>query len=264
MFKFVACFHPLVWTGLVLAWLMAFGNAWAAEDKIHVIPLQHKSAAEIVQAIQPLLDEQDAISHQGQQLLIRSSPASLAEIQTLIEQLDQAPALLLIELQQPISGSRQYQQLRQATETPRLSKSYRSGDRDTAINAQQLQLLDGHSAAITAGRLVPMAGLSTDAQGRTRPVIEHKPISSGFQITPRLIGEQVHIDVAPFAASASAEAGTIHQQGLVTSVRVPLKQWVEIAGRPEPPHEEQATRRSTHDRHSEERSIFIRIQRISD
>ena len=220
----------------------------------------------MVQAIRPLLGEQDAISHQDRNLLIRTTAATLAEVQALVAQLDQPPARLLIEVQQPITGSRQHQQLLHASERQpqRTPKTYRTADHDAAITSQRLQILEGHSAAIHAGRLVPMASLTTDAQGRTRPVIEHKPISSGFQISPHLIGDEVRIDVATFAAALTAEGGSIQQQALISSVRVPLMQWVEIAGHAEQANDTQTIRRNSHDRGGEERSIFIRIQRISD
>ncbi|MCA1805702.1 MAG: hypothetical protein LC646_10295 [Xanthomonadaceae bacterium] len=79
---------------LILLLLPALGLA--DDTRIQVIDLQGRSAQEMIPLIQPLLDEGDAITGTGYQLILRTRPENLARIEAVVKRLDQAPKRLRI------------------------------------------------------------------------------------------------------------------------------------------------------------------------
>jgi len=168
---------------------------------------------------------------------------------------------LMIELQQVVTGSQQHRQLLDKNGSV---KHYGTNDRDSVPGYQRLRVDAGQSAAVVSGQLVPMASLQTDADGRARPVIEHKEISSGFQVTPYVSGDNVRLDITPFAASLSDSGGKIEKQQLHTTVTVPFGQWVELGGSYLPPPPENTRRYSTQRSDPGERSVFVRVIKLGE
>lgn len=245
----------------ILLCLFSFSLAAAANTQLAVISLQHKMGNELIETIQPFLMPEEVITAKGKKLIIRSSPHTLKQIQQLVKQLDQPAPRLLIEVQQPVTGSKQYEQLKlslHSNDNAQLRR-YRSHDRDSAINSQQLQLLDGQSAFISTGQLVPMASKQVGGNGRARTVIEHKKINSGFQVIAHLEGDKVNLKIAPFTSSLTSQGGHIEQQQLFTNIRVPLGQWVKIAGQANQKPTSSINHYLSHSRTNTERSIFLRV-----
>lgn len=72
----------------------------AQEDRIEVINLQHRSAEDIIPLLQPVAGSQGAITGRNQQLIIRATPARIAQIRELLGPLDTAPRNLLVSVRQ--------------------------------------------------------------------------------------------------------------------------------------------------------------------
>jgi len=67
-------------------------------DSIELITLQHRMAEDLMPLIQPVLQPGDAISGSGSQLILRASPATQAQVQRLLQELDRTPRNLVISV----------------------------------------------------------------------------------------------------------------------------------------------------------------------
>ncbi len=59
--------------------------------------------------------------------------------------------------------------------------------------------------------------------------VQHNTIeaTTGFEVTPRLVGQQVELDVAPWSDRFNNQ-GQIETQGANTTIRVNLGEWVDL------------------------------------
>ena len=242
--------------------------AHAAEQQLEVISLQHRMAAELLPTLEPFVDKQGVISARDNQLIIRTSSRNLEELKGLIKQLDKAARRLLIEVKQPLSSDRHGQQgdisgtvtLPEKSADVRL-RVYGTGSRDTASAEQQIQVLEGHTALIKTGQLMPLAKQRIHGDGRVETVIEHQDVSSGFRVTPRLSGDTVLLEIMPFSASpASSGGGIINRQQVFTTVSTRLGEWVEIGGISSSSQQTgSGIVYKTHERNEQQRQILIRV-----
>ena len=79
--------------GLLL--LLTVG-ARAEQTTLEMLALQHRPAAELIPIIHPLVGNQGAVTGTGYQLIVRATPANLAQIRKALRVLDTAPRNLLI------------------------------------------------------------------------------------------------------------------------------------------------------------------------
>lgn len=254
--------HPLrpLWAVI----LLCHAPLMPAQEMIEVISLQHRLAAELEPTLEPFLDAGGVVTAQGNQLIIRSNLENMAELKALIEQLDRPRQRLLIEVRQPLVGSRAAQesnldgQARDNGGGVQIER-HRTASRDDAPQAQRIEVLSGHRALIQTGQQVPMAKRQL-RDGRAETVIEHQDVSSGFSVVPHLSGDnRVLLEIAPYSADLdSAGGGRINRQQVYTTVSGRLGEWLEIAGSPE---REDSERHSTHNRNEQQRRVLIRVTR---
>jgi len=166
--------------------------AWA-QGALEVITLQHRTADQVIPVLQPLLDAGGALSGQYNQLIVRTSPANLAQIRQVLASIDRPQR--------------------------RLSISVRFDSvRDTARSAQdeqvdqRLQVLEGGQAYISAGE--------------TRPYAQ---ANSGFSVVPRVSGDTVSLEIAA-QQEAFARGGAIRGQQASSTVSGRLGEWLELGG----------------------------------
>ncbi|ALP53487.1 hypothetical protein Tel_10210 [Candidatus Tenderia electrophaga] len=267
--------RPLPGPGHWLALLLLLGLAQhaMAEETVKIIALEHRLAAELVPTLEPFVDEQGVLTAKDNKLIIRSSLRNIGEIRELAEQLDQPLQRLLIEVRQPLAGSRAAErttvsgQSESPEQTARIViERHRSAGRDQAASGQRLQVLDGRSAVIKSGQLVPMAKRQL-RDGQAETVIEHQDVSSGFRVTPHLTGDdRVMLQIAPFSATLdSGGGGVINRQQAVTTVSGKLGEWLEIGGISDSQQEqeqEQTRVYATHRRDEQQRRILIKVTRL--
>jgi type II secretory pathway component GspD/PulD (secretin) len=217
-----------------------------------------------------MLDEGAAISGTGTVLIVRSSEENLAEIGKLIEQLDHAPAQLLIQVEQ--GGTRQGQRsgigVGGDSETHQAeARIYSTRREETDRIGQQLRVMEGQWATIRTGQAVPqVVQRRRPARGQVEQRIEYREVTSGFEVRPRLNGERVTLDIRPFRANlAPSGGGVIEQQEIITTVSGRLGEWLEIGGgtaRRE--QDNRGTVYATAERDQQSRSVRLKVERITD
>jgi hypothetical protein len=217
--------------------------AWG-QGNLEVIPLRHATVEQVLPVLQPLLAPGGVLTGQRNQLIVRTSPANLAEIRRALEAIDVPARRLVISVRHEdsadaslgsaavggavssrgavISGS--------AVDTRSLS--------DSRVD-QRVQVLEGGHAAIGEGGTRPL---------QTRDGVVFQDIRTGFDVVPRLSGDEVTLEVSPQRQRPGAAPGQVEGISSTTTIRARLGQWVELGG----------TARSAR---SEERGISARTRR---
>jgi len=215
----------------ILAFLFAFAVAAAGERSVEVLRLQYRSAEELVPILRPLVEPGGAVTGQGSTLVLRAGAANLAELRSVIAQLDRAPRRLLVTVRQE-SGN--------ASSGSALSASGTVGSggvrgevvladtrnaRDDALE-QRLQVIEGRPAFIAVGELRPVRerrAIGPIAIEETRYVAAR----SGFEVVARVSGSEVTVEVLPRREEFRGRA--IETASAVSAVRGRLGEWIELA-----------------------------------
>lgn len=203
--------------------------------EMNIITLQHRSAESLIPMLQPVLDEGIGISGRGASLIINCKPWQLEELRPLIEQLDTPLQSLMISVTQGGNGSLAtlHGDVTGSIERPKVRLYGTKKDERNSIS-QQLRVIEGEWATISAGESVPITRQSISRTNRGVSVqqsTQYKDLQSGFEVMPRLNGDRVTLQVRPFRAKRSHGAtGSIEQQSINTTITGRVGEWITIGG----------------------------------
>ncbi len=227
-----------------------------ADPVVEVIPVYNRPASEIQPLLMPLLEITDQVVANGDTLIVKSTPERMQTLTNLIRKLDYPLNNLLISVIQ--SRNATAEQLNAETgyefnaqfQDPynpesnanvngnsfqgriyhQNSQQYNTKDNR---NIQTIRVLDSATAHIKVGNTYPIANYQIYPGGYGYPGVtqstEFVEASTGFDVTPRLAGNQVVLDVAPWSDRFNGQ-GQIQSQAAQTSIRANLGEWVEIGG----------------------------------
>jgi hypothetical protein len=225
----------------LLLFALAGAQAYAG-DRIEVVPLKNRSAEELMPLIAPMLNQDEALSGTGYQLIVRAAPPRLEEIRALVAQLDQAVKQLRISVRRAAREEieREQAQAHIAVIGSGGGKVEARGgaiirstrDKSGERNHYQVTALEGTPAFIHTGEAFPtptqsgyiVNGLPVITQG-----IEYQQLSSGFYALARTNGSEVAVDISPQREVLDGR-GRIQTSSLVTTVRGQLGEWLELGG----------------------------------
>jgi hypothetical protein len=206
--------------------LMATGSwvqSFAAE--LEIINLKHRTADEVIPALQPLLATGGALSGDNFTLFVRTTPANLAQLRQALEQIDRRPAQYLISVRNSTRREIEREELAAAAaidnkEARATVRATDANSRQQGTNVSSVVVLEGNEAfiAVAAGR----SGIS-DGAARNQ--------SSGLTVTPRRVGDQqVMLQIQQESRGRNATTGRSETQSLSTQVTGRLGQWLELGG----------------------------------
>ena len=225
--------------------------AWhaSAATEFKIITLQHRFAEEILPVIRPLVGNDGTATAMQNNLIIRTSPANMAEIEQIVSTLDTARQNLKITINRnkslSASGSSAEISSRKrignvAIETGSNRRIIRDGvalnienqqSKKNLSNTQFIQVIDGEKAFISVGQSIPytqewinLAQRYVSAQRTT----EFVTIDTGFAVRPKTIGNQVELEVTP-RFSQMNQNGMIDFETLTTTIRANRGEWVDLA-----------------------------------
>lgn len=223
----------------------------ALADEIEVIPLQHRTAEQLIPTVRPLVAPGGAVTGMQSSLIVRSTRPNIEEIKRVVAALDRAPRRLLISVRQDsddvserrsisaggtVSGSQGRVSVGQGAPpgsgvNARILDSSRTAD-DRIV--QQVQALEGSPAYISAGTSRPLPTRSTTIGPGGVVVSEgvvYQDVSSGFTVVPRLAGDRVTLDINPRRESPNRlPRGSVSTQQIVTTATGRLGEWIELGG----------------------------------
>jgi len=272
--------------------------AHAQSTVLEVIPLHYRMAEEIIPIIQPLLAREGSVSGFQGQLIVRTTPANLAEIKRILANLDTAPRQLVITVRQEtgversrssaeasgsVGGDHGRVTIPGSGGTRGGNVVLRDGDDQLRVNVlegtssetdrseQTVRVMEGREAFVRIGQSAPVRERQvqrTVVGGRVvEQVVEgaqYRDVASGFYVLPRVSGDRVTLDVSSQRESLSRRsAGNVKVQSLVTTVSGRLGEWMEIGGVGQDTSGQQAAllgRTSTTSR--DNRRVLIKVEEV--
>jgi hypothetical protein len=221
-----------------LGWALALGCAALqaqAQYALEIIPLRHRTAEQVIPALQPLLEPGATLGGQSGQLFVRASPANLAELRRALDAID-VPARRLQILVRFEGGADAAS--REVSGSGFLSNQgshieLRAGDARTGETEridQRVQVIDGGQAWIATGqsRPVPQRQLiQTPAGVVSQETFVVQQAQSGFAVIPRVTGQTVVMEIAP-QREALGPSGTMQSQRVAATASGRLGEWFEL------------------------------------
>jgi hypothetical protein len=220
--------HRFSWLRwLVAGTLAALAAVASGQHALEIIPLRHRTVEQVLPVLQPFVEPGGTLSGNRGQLFVRASPANVAEIKRALDAIDRPARRLQISVRFDDAEDRERRELSGSATVGsaggRVSAAAEDSRRISAERVdQRVQVLEGGRAFIFAGqsRPLPVPGGTTEIQD----------IESGFEVTPRLSGERVVLEVAAQRERAGARPGQVQGQRVATTVTSRLGEWVEVGG----------------------------------
>ncbi len=244
---------------------VALSNTALAQTTVEIIALKYRNGDQVIPVLQPLLGRESSISNFQNQLVIRATPAELAQIKRVLASIDTAPRRLLITVRQDTDIERDRREVEVSgsigNDNARItipgsgSRSggnvvLRDGDdrlRARVVDSQQMsrdrttqtiQVLEGHSAYIRTGvsrpvpsRQVVRTVVNGQIVDRVVEGTEYREANTGFHVLPRVQGDRVTLDINPQRESFDDQRrGAVNVQRVVTTVSGRLGEWIDLGG----------------------------------
>lgn len=187
-----------------------------AQQSLEIIALRHRTVEQVLPVLRPLLEPGGTLTGERGQLIVRASPANLAELRQALAAIDEPLRRLQISVRFDDSGESQRSEIqaggRVSNRGSRVDIRAREDQSRLAERIdQRVQVLEGGRAFIMAGQAIPVPGGVWET-------------ATGFTAVPRLSGDTVHVDIAPQKESFD------RQQRAATTVSARLGEWFELAG----------------------------------
>ena len=183
---------------LLLSFFLA--STALAQGTMEVISLRHRTADQVIPVLRPLLEPGGALTGQYSQLIVRTSPANLAQIRSALEAIDTPLRRLVISVRfDELSGS------------SRVGTGIRTQNSEEHVD-QRIQTLEGGQAYISSGESRFYAGAET-----------------GFAVVPRVSGTLVNLEILA-QQERFARGGAIQGQRASSTVSGKLGEWLELGG----------------------------------
>jgi hypothetical protein len=219
--------------------LAAACAAWQsfAQYPLEFIPLRHSTVEQVLPALQPLLEPGATLTGQRGQLILRASPANVADIRLALETLDRPARRLQISVrfEDAMVASTQSVQTnaRIGSDGSRIEVRARDayGRNDERVD-QRVQVVEGGRAFIATGQSRPIAQrqrIQTPGGVISQDTFVMQEASSGFEVVPRLAGDRVFLDLAS-QRERLAGSGAVQGQHLSSSTAARLGEWFELGG----------------------------------
>ena len=245
--------------------------ALAQNTTLEVITLKYRTAEQMMPVLKPLLDKSGTLSGMQNQLIVRTTPANLAELKLVLAKLDAVPRRLVITVRHDAMLDRDRDRAR--IEVSGRIDNTRSLDADR--NTQSVQVLEGNSAFIRTGQSVPVPqrhAVRTIVNGqvvdRINTAIEYRDVLTGFHVLPRLAGDRVTLEINPqrdtFASpEQNLPRGSVNVQQAATTVSGRLGEWIELGGVVQGVSNQQSViLGSTRETSSDNRRILLKVEEI--
>ena len=181
----------------------------AAQYALEIIPLRHRTVEQVLPTLRPLVEPGGTLTGQGNQLIVRASPANLADIRRALDAIDRPLRRLQISVRfddaleassQGIEASGRIGNRGSRVEVQAQQSSSRADERVD----QRVQVLEGGRAS-----LFSVQSMQQD-------------LATGFEVVPRLSGNNVFLEIAPQRETVES------YQRAATSVAGRLGEWFEL------------------------------------
>lgn len=228
-----------------------FAGPALGQHALEIIALRHRTADQVLPALRPLMEPGGALTGQGTQLIVRASPANLAELRRALDAIDRPARRLQILVR--------YDEI-----VDRASRNVDVGGRITDRSAR-IDVEAGERQGSGAERVdqrirVLEGGRAFIASGRSMPVFDGslmRETATGFEAVPRLFGDRVEVEIVQRRETPERHSG------LSSAVSARLGEWFEVGG-----SNEEASRRERGilgeraSRSGESRRVWLKVEEL--
>jgi type II secretory pathway component HofQ len=284
--------HALPFAVLLFA---GYAAAAAAQMQVEVITLRNRPLDQVIPIIQPLVGAGGAVTGMNNQLIVKSTPANLAEIKRVLQSLDTPMRRLLITVRQDVAAVQSRDRsgveggfandnvvIRNTSPGGGPGVSVGVGDDSgntirwrgvstrsnmTDDNDFRVQTVEGEPAFIQTGQSVPIANQNayvTPGGVVVQDTVQYHDVTSGFYVIPRLSGDHVTLQIAPnLNRVRPGQAATFDVQQIETTVYGRLGEWISVGGLSQDTGRDgQSILSATRRRSQETRTVLIKVDEI--
>ncbi len=234
---------------------------------VHTIQLNYRQADEVMSQIRPFLHPEGVMTGEGYKILLKTSAQNFRDLQQFVAEIDvsQRQLLVSVTVDSELAGAQTGQP---STDQPPLAnmtvKNYSTGRRDKTALTQQVRVQEGKWATISTGESIPVGKQTRNSDGTVTESIEYKAVHSGFQVLPRISGEQVNLFIRPQLDSQHPQGGgRIQNRSAETTVAGKLNQWILIGGAAEAEINQPGSRvYTTAKRADSHNQLFVKVELI--
>ena len=205
-------FPPFVLLLVLLSAPSAF-----AQGTLEVISLRHRTAEQVIPVLRPLLETGGALSGQYNQLIVRTSPANLAQIRSVLDAIDQPARRLVIS----VRFDNALQSARSGVET-----DARISNRGSGANVRIEDSRSSRGEQVDQRIQVLEGGQATISTGESR---NYAQTGTGIAVVPRVSGNNVTLDIGAQQESFT-RGGAIQGERAVSTVSGRLGEWIDLGG----------------------------------
>ncbi|MEN7334398.1 secretin N-terminal domain-containing protein [Pseudomonas aeruginosa] len=219
----------------------------SAAPRTEVIPLNYRTADDVMAVAQSVIGSEGKVTAYGNQLIVNAEPAKIRELQSVLQQIDSRPHRLLItvdtseNLQQDSrgysvdgsasAGNIEIQSGRGEVNGKDRVRIIRRSTDSRSGGSQQVQATEGYPALIQVGQSVPITSTATGPYGQIYSQTEYRNVNRGFYVTATLTGNLVHVTISSSNDRLSqSHPGVIDTQSTNTRVSGKLGEWITLGG----------------------------------
>lgn len=210
-----------------VVFLLLFALSAHAQQSLEVIALRHRTADQVLDTLRPLVEPGGTLTGQGNQLIVRVSPANLAEIRRALDVIDRPQRRLQVSVRfdDALEASRRDLEVGGSVGNRGARIEGRAQDTQRSLNErvdQRVQTLDGGRATIFTGQSRPVRQrqlIQTPAGVVSQEVTVVQETTSGFEVVPRVSGNRVTMAIYSSRAGGTTASSTASG---------PLGEWFEL------------------------------------
>ena len=264
--------RPLHCLRLLLAVWLALWSLASPAQTLEIIELRNRPAEQLLPVLQPLVAGGGSISGTGFQLIVRTTPANLAQLRQVIASLDRAQRQLLISVRQDFGGVARSGGvggqivLAPGASGARGSVFERTGTAQDNVS-QQLRVQEGNQAYISTGEstLVQQRTVTRTVNG---VIVSESALprdfNTGFYVTPRVNGDTVFLEIgAQRDTRADLGPGSANTNRVVSTISGRLGEWIELGGvNQSQSAETRGLLSRSSDAGAQERRVHVRVEEV--
>lgn len=202
----------------------------SAQNSLEIITLRHRTADQVIPALEPLLEPGATLSGQSAQLFVRASPANLAELRRALEAIDRPLRRLMISVRFDQAADVASRGLEAGGRIGNQGSRVEIRGQDSRAAGQEridqrVQVLEGARATIYTGESRPVRQrqfIQTPAGVISQEVTVVQDLNTGFEVIARVSGGTVTVEVA------QQRATRLGSQGAQTAASGRLGEWFEL------------------------------------
>ena len=233
-----------------------------AQQSMEIIPLKHRTMEQVLPVLQSLLEPGDSLSGMNDQLILRASPTTRAQVKQALAAIDTPVRSLLIHVTQ----NRDDAMSRSGDSV--IGAQAGSTQQAGSTRAQQsVRVVEGGRAFINVGQSVPLP-MRQVVQGPGGTMVTettaYRDIGQGFYAEPRLSGERVTLEISPqYDTPGHQVYGSVNTQRVSTTVSGRLGEWIEIGGANQQFSSQKSGNLSTGSREGyDNRSVWLMVEEV--